>query len=46
MIHPSVGSKVSTDEWNTAVAKAQVLVAQSERGKLTDEDLTRELNQL
>lgn len=33
-------SKISADEWNTAVAQAQELVAQSERGELTDEELT------
>ncbi len=38
--------KISTDEWNAAVAQAQGLVAQSERGELTDEELTRKLNQL
>ncbi len=38
--------KISADEWNTAVAQAQELVAQSERGELTDEELARKLNQL
>lgn len=38
--------KISVDEWNTAVAKAQELVAQSERGELTDEELTRKLKEL
>ena len=38
--------KISADEWNTAVAKAQALVAQSERGELTDEDLARQLKAL
>ena len=38
--------KISVDEWNTAVAKAQELVAQSERGELTDEELTRKLKDL
>ncbi len=38
--------KISTDEWNAAVAQAQELVAQSERGELTDEELARKLNQL
>jgi len=35
--------KISKDEWNTAVAKAQELVAQSERGELTDEELKQRL---
>lgn len=38
--------KISVDEWNTAVAKAQDLVAQSERGELTDEELKQKLNEL
>lgn len=38
--------KISVDEWNVAVAKAQELVAQSERGELTDEELTRKLKEL
>ena len=38
--------KISTDEWNVAVAKAQELVAQSERGELTDEELRKKLGQL
>ncbi len=38
--------KISTDEWNAAVVQAQELVAQSERGELTDEELARKLNQL
>ena len=38
--------KISIDEWNAAVAKAQELVAQSERGELTDEELKRELERL
>ena len=38
--------KISTDEWNAAVAKAQELVAQSERGELTDEDLKQKLDEL
>lgn len=33
--------KISEDEWNTAVARAQELVAQSERGELSDEELKR-----
>ena len=38
--------KINTDEWNTAVSKAQELVAQSERGELTDEELKKELVEL
>ncbi len=38
--------KISTDEWNAAVAKAQELVAQSERGELTDEELKKKLTEL
>lgn len=38
--------KISVDEWNKAVARAQELVAQSERGELTDEELRKELDQL
>jgi len=38
--------KISTDEWNAAVAKAQKLVAQSGRGELTDEELKRKLAEL
>ena len=38
--------KISTDEWNAAVANAQELVAQSERGELTDEELRKKLGQL
>ncbi len=38
--------KISTDEWNAAVAKAQELVARSERGELTDEELRRKLTEL
>lgn len=38
--------KISVDEWNAAVAKAQELVAQSERGELTDEVLQKKLDQL
>ena len=33
--------KISEDEWNTAVARAQELVAQAERGELSDEELKR-----
>ena len=36
--------KISTDEWNAAVAAAQSLVAQSERGELTDEELKQKLD--
>lgn len=39
-------SKISVDEWNAAVAQAQELVAQSERGELTDEELRKKLEQL
>ena len=38
--------KISTDEWNAAVAKAQELVAQSEWGELTDELLKQRLEEL
>ncbi len=38
--------KISVDEWNTAVAKAQGLLEQSEQGKLTDEDLIQKLKEL
>ena len=38
--------KISTDEWNAAVAAAQNLVAQSERGELTDEELKNQLAKL
>ena len=38
--------KISTGEWNTAVAAAQELVAQSERGELTDEALKSKLAEL
>ncbi len=38
--------KISTNEWNVAVAKAQKLVAQSGRGELTDEELKRKLAEL
>ena len=38
--------KISVDEWNTAVAKAQELLDQSEQGKLTDEELTQKLKEL
>lgn len=38
--------KISADEWNAAVAKAQDLKAQAERGELSDEDLRRQLESL
>ena len=38
--------KISIKEWNDAVAAAQELVAQSERGELTDEELKRKLDEL
>lgn len=38
--------KISTDEWNAAVAEAQDLVARSERGELTDEELKGRLAEL
>lgn len=38
--------KISTGEWNAAVAEAQELVARSERGELTDEELKRRLAKL
>ena len=38
--------KISLDEWNAAVAKAQELLAQSGRGELTDEELKRKLAEL
>lgn len=38
--------KISSDEWNAAVARAQKLVTQSERGELTDEELKRKLAEL
>jgi hypothetical protein len=38
--------KISMDEWNAAVAKAQELVAQSGRGELTDEELKQKLEGL
>ena len=38
--------KISKDEWNAAVAKAQELVAQSERGELTDDELKQRLEEL
>ena len=39
-------SKISVDEWNAAVAKAQALKEQSERGELSDEALRRQLEAL
>ncbi len=38
--------KISTDEWNAAVAKAQEMVSRSERGELTDEELKQRLAEL
>lgn len=38
--------KISEDEWNDAVAKAQELVYRSERGKLSDEKLKQLLAEL
>ena len=38
--------KISVDEWNTAVVRAQKLLDQSERGQLTDEELRRKLRDL
>lgn len=38
--------KISVDEWNTAVARAQELLEQSWRGELSDEELTRKLEEL
>lgn len=35
--------KISVDDWNAAVAKAQDLKEQTERGELSDEDLRRQL---
>lgn len=38
--------KISEDEWNNAVAKAQDMLAASERGELTDEELKCKLEVL
>ena len=38
--------KISVDEWNVSVAKAQDLKAQAERGELSDEELRRQLEAL
>ena len=38
--------KISRDEWNAAIAEAQELVARSERGDLTDEELKDKLARL
>lgn len=38
--------KISEDEWNTAVAKAQELLERSGRGELTDEELSQLLAEL
>ena len=46
LIQKSGYIKPGKDEWNAAVAKAQELVAQSERGELTDEELKNKLAEL
>lgn len=38
--------KISVDEWNAVMAKAQDLLEQSERGELADEELKQKLNEL
>ena len=38
--------KMSVDEWNTAVAKAQDLKEQNERGEIDDEELRKQLAEL
>lgn len=38
--------KISKDEWNAAVAKAQELAVWSEREELTDEELKSKLAEL
>lgn len=38
--------KISREEWNAAIAEAQELVARSERGDLTDEELKDKLAEL
>ncbi|MDO4270720.1 MAG: DUF6076 domain-containing protein [Eubacteriales bacterium] len=38
--------KISVDDWNAAVAKAQDLKAQTERGEMSDEELRRQLQAL
>ena len=38
--------KISKDEWNAALSKAQKLLELSERGELTDEELKRKLEEL
>ena len=38
--------KISIDEWNNAVAKAQGLLMQAEQGVLTDEELKKKLMEL
>ena len=40
------GEKINVDEWYTAVVQAQDLLAQSERVKLTVEELREKLNRL
>jgi hypothetical protein len=38
--------KISAEEWNAAVARAQDLAEQSSRGELTDQDLKSKLEEL
>ena len=38
--------KITIDEWNVAVAKAQGLLERSERGELADEELKQQLDKL
>ena len=38
--------KITVDEWNAAVAQAQELLGRSDRGELTDDELTRLLKEL
>ena len=38
--------KISAGDWNTAMAKAQELKEQSERGELSDDELRRQLESL
>lgn len=38
--------KITMDEWNVAVAKAQKFLKQADRGELSDEELKRNLEQL
>ncbi|WP_366946561.1 DUF6076 domain-containing protein [uncultured Oscillibacter sp.] len=37
--------KISVDEWNAAVAKAQKLLERSEGGELTNEELNRQFEE-